>query len=80
MKVSGPVGNVVSTTERLALVTFGHQPDYSAVYMYFRGPWRERAVILRKGQNIAVTGQISKIEPYDLHLENCEFDDNRPKG
>lgn len=90
VKVAGPVGNVLAGGELFAQVTFARpqQPslprdwwvEHIKVYMYFRGPWRVRAKLLKKGDNIAVIGQITEIQSFDLHLDNCEFDDDRPKG
>ncbi len=84
MKITGSVGNVLAGSERQAQVTFERQRsvprewvDYTDVYMYFRGPWRERAIILKKGDNITVIGQIEQIEAVALHLGNCEFHDDR---
>jgi hypothetical protein len=73
-KVAGRINDVISTKEFLAQVTFERQqPDQGVVYMYFRGPWKDRAIILKKGDNITVAGQISQISPYELHLDNCEI-------
>jgi hypothetical protein len=76
MKVAGSVNNVISTSDFLAQVTFERQPalpDYTYLYMSFRGPWKDRAKILKRGDNITVIGQIRQIEPMALNLDNCEF-------
>jgi hypothetical protein len=76
MKVAGSVNNVISTSDFLARVTFERQPalpDYTYLYMSFRGPWKDRAKILKRGDNITVIGQIRQIEPMALNLDNCEF-------
>lgn len=70
-EVTGAVHDVISTSERLAQVTFEHQD----VYMYFRGPWRDRTKILKKGDDITVIGQIQQIDALDLHLDNSELVD-----
>jgi hypothetical protein len=87
MKVSGQVGNVLSTYQDFAQVTFERQKsspvewvDYITVYMYFRGSWKDRAIILKRGDTITTIGQIREIEAVDLHLDNCEFDDSPSKG
>ena len=70
MKVSGPLGNVTSSSQ----VTFA---DGSPVHMFFRRKkWVDRLLIMSRGDNITVLGQITYVEPGNLVLYSCELIDS----
>jgi len=82
MRVSGPLGNVLSNREHISQVTFqkgsmfdpGH--EFFTVYMYFdRAGWDERLAVLSPGTNIIVVGRLRAFDRVDVHLENCELED-----
>ena len=77
MRVSGSVEDVFALGENRASVTFPYEgPSDPSVVMRFRG----KAIIdnelrvLKKGDRIAVIGQIESAGPYLVTLENCELE------
>jgi hypothetical protein len=82
MKVSGSLGNVISTTPNLAQLTFERAEvpltertwfDYTDFYMMFKKPWIDRLAIARRGDKLTVVGQIERIDAVSVQLENCEL-------
>lgn len=80
MKVSGRVEQVSATYADFAQVTFGPKKvlsvewtDHITVYMHFRRTWKDRALILKRGEIITTIGQINRIETLVLQLDNCEL-------
>jgi hypothetical protein len=69
MRVSGPLGDVWPNQ-----VTFEHRLFGSAVvFMYFSPEWTDRLSVLRRGDHLAVLGQIRNVNSMEVHLENCEL-------
>ena len=82
MKVSGSLGNVISTTPNLAQLTFERAEvpltertwfDYTDFYMMFKKPWIDRLAIAKRGDKLTVVGQIERIDGVSVQLENCEL-------
>jgi hypothetical protein len=82
MKVSGSLGDVVSTTPNLAQLTFERAEvpftertwfDYTSFYMMFRRPWIDHLEIAKRGDKLTVIGQIERIDSVSVQLENCEL-------
>jgi len=81
MKISGPLGDVISSGPTLAQLTL-ERPEvpltertwayYTDVYMMFREPWIERLAILKRGDKVTVIGQIQRIDSTTIQLEKCE--------
>jgi hypothetical protein len=82
MKVSGTVGEVISTNPARAQLTF-KRPEvpftertafyYADLFMMFDEPWVDRLAILIRGDKLTVIGQIGRIDGTSIHLENCEL-------
>jgi len=73
MKVSGPLGNISGSNTR-PQVTFA---DRSPTHMFFRKKkWVDRLLILSRGDNITVLGQITYVERGNLVLNSCELIDS----
>jgi hypothetical protein len=68
IKVTGSVYDVLSTTSDFAQITFERQQSSLLLHMHFSGSWRDRAIILRRGDNITVISQISEITSFALSL------------
>ena len=79
MKVSGSLGDVISTTPNLAQLTFERAGvprtwfDYTGFYMMFKKPWIDRLAIVKRGDKLTVIGQIERIDSVSVQLENCEL-------
>ena len=82
MKVSGSLGNVISTTPNLAQLTFERAQlsragptwfDSTGFYMIFKKPWIDRLAIVKRGDKLTVIGQIERIDSVSVQLENCEL-------
>lgn len=82
MKVSGSLGNVISTTPNRAQLTFERAEvpiteqkwfDYSDFYMMFKKPWIDRLAIAKRGDKLTVIGQIERIDGVSVQLQNCEL-------
>jgi hypothetical protein len=82
MKVSGPLGNVISSAPTRAQLTF-ERPEvplakrtwfyYTSLFMMFREPWIDRLSIMKSGDKLTVIGQIARIDKISIQLENCEL-------
>jgi hypothetical protein len=77
--VSGPVGEIHSSTKDFALVVFASRKKPS-IYMWFSGEWIDRLASLPKNKQISVVGQLKKVTDYSatVELENCELLDTDP--
>lgn len=82
MRLSGPLGNVLSNREKISQVTFLNRPsifdpDYEhfIVYMYFdRKRWDDRLAVLPTGSPITVVGRLREFDRVTVHLEDCELE------
>jgi len=82
MKVSGSLGNVISSAPTRAQLTF-ERPEvplaerassyYIDLFMMFREPWIDRLAILKRGDRLTVIGQIQRVDRVSIQLENCEL-------
>jgi hypothetical protein len=73
MKVTG--GFAQLTFQRVAKET-PTWVDYIVIYMYFRGTWIDRVAILKRGDEIAVIGEIEEVNAVHIKLQNCEIVQN----
>lgn len=76
MAVSGPIGNVLSSQEDRAFVTFQDRSLFNnnVVYALFRGKeWVDRLSLLHQGDPIALTGRIETVDSQGITLQDCEF-------
>jgi hypothetical protein len=76
MRVSGDLREVILRTSDTAQVTFSGRGlgDLAEVYMYFRTKESiERLAILRRGDRLTITGQISEMSDIHLTLDECEL-------
>ena len=82
MKISGSLGNVISTTPNRAQLTFERAEvpltkrtwfDYTDFYMMFEKPWIDRLAIAKRGDKLTVVGQIERIDGVSVQLKNCEL-------
>jgi hypothetical protein len=82
MKVSGSLGNVISTSPYRAQLTFERAEvpltertwfDYTDFFMMFRKPWIDRLAIARRGDRLTVIGQIERIDGVSVQLDSCEL-------
>jgi hypothetical protein len=88
MRLSGPLGNVLSNRPDISQVTFTRKsifdPDYEPfiVYMYFdRERWDGRLEVIPPGTNITVVGRLAEFDRVDVHLKHCELEDQfRPQA
>ena len=82
MKVSGPLGNVMSSSPIQAQLTF-KRPEvpltertwfyYTDLFMMFKEPWIDRLTIAKRGDKLTVIGKIERIDGVSVQLENCEL-------
>jgi hypothetical protein len=73
MRVSGRLRDVREGANHVT-VTFESPPDkITFLFMYFQKSDRDRLSILRRGSQLVVIGQISRINRTDVDLENCEL-------
>jgi hypothetical protein len=82
MKVSGPLGNVLSNRQTISQVTFQKGSlfdrgyEFFTVYMYFdRARWDDRLAVLPPGSGITVVGRLREFDGVGVYLENCELAD-----
>jgi hypothetical protein len=82
MKVSGSLGNVISSTPDRAQLTFERAEvpladrtwfDFTSLYMQFSKPWMDRLAITKRGAKLTVIGQIERIDNVSMQLKNCEL-------
>ncbi len=82
MKVSGSLGNVISTTPDRAQLTFERAEvpltertwfHYTGFYMMFSRPWIDHLAIAKRGDKLTVIGQIERIDSVSVQLKNCEL-------
>jgi hypothetical protein len=75
MKASGRLRDV--HPNGAILVTFIHegQVALSDIRMFFEERWLDRLSILRRGDELTVIGQITKVDGMGVRLENCELVD-----
>ena len=76
MKVSGTLRNVGSFTS-FSQVTFESKLGDAVVFMLFRDEdyVANRLAVLKKGDRITVLGQIDRVEPSAVQLDDCELID-----
>jgi hypothetical protein len=74
MQVSGPLGEIHSSSKTSALVVFAYRKK-PTIYMWFSAEWIARLALLPKNQNINVEGQLKEVTSYNatIDLENCEL-------
>jgi hypothetical protein len=85
MRVSGPLGNVMSSSGVRVQVTFQHKPlferesegmaDWLTIYMYFPEATKDRLALLPRGTPITVLGRIRDAGAASIELEDCELED-----
>jgi len=76
MRVSGRLRNVTPSGAHSILVTFD-RPLTSDIIMFFdQKDWRDRLAIMRRGDSVAVVGQLKAAGMHEITLENCELADN----
>lgn len=74
MKVSGVVGEVSEHSSLISLsFSYDKHPD-SMPLMYFQYEWKDRLIILRRGDHVTVLGQITALsDQWYVKLSNCEL-------
>jgi hypothetical protein len=76
MRVSGRLGNVLSSGRNRCQVTLEYNPlKFTDLFMMFSEEWRDHLSILTLGQNIAVVGKIEQVDYFGVHLTDCELVD-----
>jgi hypothetical protein len=77
MKVSGRLGNILSSTGTRFQVTFEFSGKLTDLYMWFGEQWADRLSIITPGQNLVVIGKITEIGPSSyVSLDECELLDS----
>lgn len=78
--VSGNVHEVRSYEDERVLITFAWKsqpyisdPGDKYCYMHFSEAWHDRSAMLRSGDRVTVTGQITAIDVWGVTLQHCEF-------
>lgn len=78
MRVSGNLGEVISSIPALAQLTFsgrGISSDLAGIYMYFQTEDSiERLRILRRGDSLTIVGKIRDVNAVYVDLETCELE------
>ncbi|MEA2758694.1 MAG: hypothetical protein QOH65_1307 [Methylobacteriaceae bacterium] len=79
IRITEPLGNVGAFNGYFVHVSF-EKSGRGSIYCLFRNPKDiDRLKILKQGDPISIEGQINRIEPYVLNLDNCEFAESAPR-
>ena len=74
MPISGKLDQVISSFPGFAQLTFAGRGTGTQVFMYFRGQMLiDRLALLKRGTKITVHGPIEKVDPFAVHLSDCEL-------
>jgi hypothetical protein len=73
IKYSGATTNVHKHPDGDGGTLVGRIADYNQLYMDFSKEWIDRIIVLRRGQNVSVIGQVTRITSSQVELQNCEL-------
>jgi len=73
--LSGSVDNVFlyGNTEPVVAFWVDFRAGHESIWMRFSSDWKDRALTLKRGDKVTVSGKLVRIEPGILNLTDCEL-------